>query len=87
MEENNEEQKTNFKAVQNASTYKNYSTEKTKSSLGFRNGFLLPFVSGALGCAIVIGTCFGVPSIRSQLLNGTNLNNNSSNVSTPETNR
>lgn len=81
MEENNEEQKANFKAVPNASSYRNYSTQKTKSSLGFGNGFLLPFVSGALGCAIVIGTCFGVPSIRNQILNESNT---SSNFSTPQ---
>ena len=81
MEENNEEQKANFKAVPNASSYRNYSTQKTKSSLGFGNGFLLPFVSGALGCALVIGTCFGVPSIRNQILNESNT---SSNFSTPQ---
>ena len=29
---------------------------------------LLPFFSGVVGCAVVVGTCFGVPSIRSQIL-------------------
>ena len=86
MEENKEEKATNFKTVQNLGTYKNYNTEKTKASLGFGNGFLMPFISGALGCSIVIGTCFGVPSIRSQLLNNNTENSNSSNISTYESN-
>ena len=29
---------------------------------------MLPFVSGIVGCSLVVGTCFGVPSIREKLL-------------------
>ena len=86
MEENKEEKTTNFKTVQNASTYRSYNAEKQKASLGFGNGFLMPFISGALGCAIVIGTCFGVPSIRNQLLDNTTVNGTNNNVSTFENN-
>ncbi len=67
-EQKEETQKSGFKAVQNPSTYKNYKTEKEKNSVGFGKGFLLPFFSGVLGCVVVIGTCFGVPSIRNKIL-------------------
>ncbi len=79
MEENkNKENSKNFKTVQNPSTYKEiYKTEKTKNNIGFWKNVLIPFVSGVLGCAVVIGTCFGVPSIKSQLLGNNSSNNNS----------
>lgn len=72
MEEkqNKEEKTTNFKAVQNPNSYKtDYNASKTSNKIGFGRGFLLPFFSGVLGCAVVVGTCFGIPSIRSKILN------------------
>ena len=42
-----------------------------KSSYGFKNKVILPFVSGVLGCSLVIGTCFGVPQIKSKILGTT----------------
>lgn len=81
MEENKKEENTsNFKTVQNPSVYKNvYEPEKkNKSSIGFARGFLVPFVSGVLGCSVVIGTCFGVPSIKDKLLDTTSSTNTSS---------
>ena len=73
-----EENKNNFKAVQNPNSYKNYeSKEKTKSSTSFTKSILIPFVSGVVGCAVVIGTCFYVPSIRSSILGSENTINNS----------
>lgn len=90
MEENkNKENSKNFKTVQNPSTYKEiYKTDKTKSNIGFGKNVLIPFVSGVLGCAVVIGTCFGVPSIKSQLLgnNSSNKNSGSSNSQSLESN-
>ena len=74
-------QTSNFKTVQNTNLYKNYNTEKKeKAKLGFGRGFLIPFASGILGCSIVIGTCFGVPSIRNSILgtNNTNYSNDNS---------
>ena len=57
-----------------------------KAKVGFANGFLLPFVSGVLGCTVVVGTCFGVPSIKNKLLGSTtsssSTNSNSNNLST-----
>ena len=78
----NQEKKSNFTTVQNPSAYKTiYDTEnKSKSKIGFGRGFLLPFISGVLGCTVVIGTCFGVPSIKSKLL-GTTSNSDNSNSS------
>ena len=73
-----EENKNNFKAVQNPNSYKNYeSKEKTKSNTSFTKSILIPFVSGVVGCAVVIGTCFYVPSIRSSILGSENTINNS----------
>ena len=39
-----------------------------KKSNGFGKTILLPFFSGIAGCALVIGTCFGVPSIKEKLI-------------------
>ena len=73
-----EENKNNFKAVQNLNSYKNYEdTEKKKSGTSFAKSILIPFVSGVVGCAVVIGTCFYVPSIRSSILGTENTINNS----------
>ena len=81
MEENEkkEEKVEGFKTVQNPSTYKAiYKNETTsKSKVGFGKGFLLPFFSGVLGCSVVLGTCFGIPSIRSKILD-TNSNTENS---------
>lgn len=38
-----------------------------KQSNGFGKTVLIPFVSGIMGCALVIGTCFGVPSIKEKI--------------------
>ena len=73
MEENEKknEKVQNFKTVQNPHTYKTvYQNEtKPKAKVGFGKSVLLPFLSGAIGCVVVLGTCFGVPSIRSKLFN------------------
>lgn len=76
MEENNinekNENQTSFKTVQNPTTYKSIyknSSNDSKLGVGFGRGFLLPFFSGVLGCAVVVGTCFGIPSIKEKLLN------------------
>ncbi|MCI8443599.1 MAG: trypsin-like serine protease [Clostridia bacterium] len=74
MEENKgekQEKTTTFKTVQNPSSYQTTYTKEKKSNLGFGKAFLLPFISGVLGCSLVLGTCFGVPSIKSKLLGTT----------------
>ena len=56
----NNEQKTNLN-TEPASTYVAVNSHKEKAKVGFSKGVLLPFLCGALGTSIVIGTCFGVP--------------------------
>ena len=63
MEENNEEKQSNFKTVKNPSNVKTVNVKREKANLGFGRGFLVPFISGVLGCSVVIGTCFGVPQL------------------------
>lgn len=45
---------------------------KKKNNSGFGKNILLPFFSGVVGCSVVIGTCFGVPSIKERLVGNTN---------------
>lgn len=80
MEENNENSK-KFKTVQDPNAYKKVlKKEKNNNNYGFGRNFLLPFFSGILGCTLVVGTCFGVPSIKSKLLSNTsNISNTNSN--------
>ena len=52
---------------------RNYNTNYKQSS-GFGKTVLLPFISGIAGCALVIGTCFGVPSIKEKILGETTIN-------------
>lgn len=85
MENNNEENSSNtvndskFKTVSNPGTYKAvYEIDnKQKKKSHFGKNVVLPFFSGVVGCAVVIGTCFGVPSIREQII-GSNTSNGSS---------
>ena len=92
MDENNDknvvyeiknENNSSFKTVKDPNYYKNYEKKSNnKSTTSFTKSILVPFVSGVVGCAVVIGTCFGVPSIRSSILGIENINNsaNSSEV-------
>ncbi len=75
-----EENKNNFKNVTN-----NYSNEKTNG--GFKRNVAMPFFSGVVGCILVIGTCFGVPSIKSKLIGSTTTSTTSTSYSkeTPNT--
>lgn len=91
MENNNQENETNktneakFKTVSNPGTYKAVYEidDKPKKKSHFGRTILLPFFSGVVGCAVVIGTCFTVPSIRNSLLgNNSTPSNTSSNSQT-----
>lgn len=83
MEEKSKQEKSsNFQTVQNPNNSKTVYESKNgnKVKLGFGKGVLIPFVSGILGCIVVIGTCLGVPSIRDNLLGKTtDTSSNSSN--------
>ena len=61
MENDKEENEKNFKAVQNSNTYKTNSKNETKTAktkIGFGKSVLLPFVSGVLGCSVVLRYLF-----------------------------
>ena len=66
----------NSNAYNNNNTF-NYSNDnkfkksnfKKSSNASFGKTVIVPFLSGMLGATLVIGTCFGVPSIKSKLIN------------------
>ena len=74
MEENKkaENDGSKFRKVPKNEVQYNVTTEKKHSDFGKR--VLTPFISGVLGGVIVVGTCFGVPSIKDKLI-GTSSSN------------
>lgn len=58
--------------------------KENKSKNGFGRNVAVPFLSGVLGAGLVLGTCFGIPSIRNNLLD-TNSNKSSISTSTSAT--
>lgn len=68
------------------SNFKNIieNNNERRSSYGFKNRVFVPFLSGVLGCSLVIGTCFGVPQIKSKIL-GTTPTSSSSTSSLSDT--
>ena len=61
-----------FQVVSDSYSKNNFNNYSNKSSKKSNNGFFksvfVPFVSGILGCSLVIGTCFGVPQIKEKLI-------------------
>ena len=45
---------------------------KTPHKSGFSKTVFIPFISGILGASLVVGICFGVPQIKSKLIENTN---------------
>ena len=90
MENNNQENETNnskFKTVSNPGNYKAVYEidDKPKKKSNFGRNVVLPFFSGVVGCAVVLGTCFGVPTIRDQIMGSTNSNTSNSSSSAQAT--
>lgn len=79
MEENNEKKFKSIPVTGNTS----YSNSSKKTS-GFGKSVMLPFVSGVLGCSMVLGTCFGIPSIKGKLIGNSISNISSSNNSSTQ---
>ncbi len=75
----NQKQDAKFTAI--PVTGKTSYEKKEKNKSGFGKSVLIPFVSGVVGCSVVIGTCFGVPSIKTKLLG-----HSTSNISTSSSN-
>lgn len=75
MSENNEKNIENkkFNFPQNNKGF------KEKGKTGFGKSVLIPFCSGVIGAALVVGVCFGVPTIKNNLMGS---KSNSSTTST-----
>ena len=56
-------------------------TKKEKQSGDFKQNVFVPFLSGVIGCVVVMGTCFGVPSIKQRILG----NSSTSTITTTDT--
>ena len=69
MEENNNNSNVNFEVISSKTSNANF---KQKGH-SFGKSVILPFFSGIVGCSVVIGTCFGVPSIKEKII-GENTN-------------
>lgn len=64
-----EENENKFEVISGINYRKDY-----KQPNNFGKTILLPFFSGVAGCALVIGTCFGVPSIKEKLIGEVKVN-------------
>lgn len=84
MDENEKKENSKFKTVSNKGSYNTvYEIDnKPKHKSGFGKSIVLPFFSGVVGCALVIGTCFGIPSIREHIMNTGSTSSQSSNSNT-----
>lgn len=82
MDENEKKENSKFKTVANKGAYNTVYEINNKHKSGFGKSIVLPFFSGIVGCALVIGTCFGIPSVREHLINTSSTSSQSSNPST-----
>lgn len=69
-------------------TVREISSKSKKGNFHFGKQVVIPFFAGVLGAGIMVGTCFGIPSIRENLLqkngttnSGSSTTNNNSNSS------
>lgn len=62
MDEDKNENK--FEVISSKVSKANFS----KKNNNFGKNVVLPFFSGVVGCSLVLGTCFGVPSIKEKLI-------------------
>ena len=71
---------------ENENRFEVISSKTSKANFKQTNGFcksvLVPFFSGIVGCSLVIGTCFGVPSIKEKLIGETTTTNTTVQTST-----
>ncbi len=75
-----EQNNAKFKAIPVTGSASYEKSDRPKS--GFGKSVIIPFISGVVGCTVVIGTCFGVPSIRTKLIG----NQTTSSISTTNNN-
>lgn len=68
--EENEKNISKFKTV--STNEKNSFNNSKRVKSGFGRSVFLPFISGILGCSVMLGTCLGVPSFRSLIIKNIN---------------
>ena len=93
MEENKEEQKVIIEGkkedntTNTTNTYTTIKEVKSKKESNFGKNVVLPFFSGIVGTAVVLGACFGIPSIKQSILgNSTSTTNTNTQASTINSN-
>ncbi len=72
-----DENENRFEVISSKTSKSNFNNKPNS----FGKSVLLPFFSGIVGCSLVIGTCFGVPSIKEKLV-GKNSTNSTIQAST-----
>lgn len=77
-----DENENRFEVISSKTSKANFNKS---NSNGFGKSILLPFFSGVVGCSLVIGTCFGVPSVKEKLI-GKNTTNSTVQTSTSASN-
>ena len=77
----NESKGANFKAIPNSANTKKIPKEKSNKNSSFGKSVVVPFLSGVVGCAVVLGTVLFVPEIKNSIFPGA-----SSNISTSPSN-
>ena len=68
--------------------FKNFDSSSSKNNISFGKTFFVPFISGVLGSALVLGIVLGVPNVRNSIFNvsASNLSKEtSSTLSVPST--
>ena len=55
------------------STENHFKKADTPKKSGFGKNVFVPFVSGIIGAGLVVGTCFGVPKVRENLIGNSNV--------------
>lgn len=54
------------------------STSNKRAKVGFFRGIVVPFISGILGTAVVLGVCIGIPNIKNRIIDSLNISTESS---------
>ena len=63
-----EENNNNFEVISSKTSNANFKQNKQTKQNSFGKTVLIPFASGIVGCSLVLGTCFGIPSIKEKLV-------------------
>lgn len=59
------------------SSQMNNSNYRKSNNSSFGKNVVLPFLCGIAGCSLVVGTCFGIPSVKEKIIGGNNISSNS----------